>query len=164
MNVRRGIGIKAAYFTTAMEADSFPPQAPATTGKASATESGERDLFAESPPPVAGGPERRLAAGLGRDLSVGGQALPPDRRKPTASRRSGAPPVATTEAGTVLETADPVFQKALEILRREKPPPPQAQNPISEVHSPESAIQAPRSEGAATLRTPHSEPRTRSEE
>src|ERR1035441_1868243 len=48
MNVRRGIVIKAAYFTTAMEADSFPPQAPATTGKASATESGERDLFAES--------------------------------------------------------------------------------------------------------------------
>ena len=213
MNVRSGNGIKAAYLTTAMEADSSPPQAPATTGKASAAESGERDLFAESPPPVAGGPERRLAAGLQQTQPTRGQALSADSQASAAgpmppgfephhpggmvenspafqrrdsgkresspagtaeldcvSRPSGTYPPGTSNPAlkrraiavcpsgteTAPETAHPVFQKALEILRREVPPPAQVQSPTPEVQSPESAIQAPRSEGLATLRTPHS--------
>ena len=160
MTVRSGNGIKAAFLIAAMETDPSPPQAPTATRQASAAESEDRDLLAESTPPVVEGPERRLVADLRQTQPTRGQAVPTDHRKPAASRRSDAPPVAITEAGTALETADPVFQKALEILRREIPPPGQVQSPKSEAHSPESAIQAPGSEGTAPLPVPQSELRT----
>ena len=165
-------GIKTAYFTTTMESEPSAPQARPSLQETSAPESANRDLGAESPPPVAGGPERRLAAGLRQTQPTGAQGVSTDRREPAANRW-GAPPAATSEAGAALETADPVFQKALEILRREIPPPGQAQpaaaerqrgeSPMSEVQcptpgdeSPESAVPAPSSEGAAPLRTSHS--------
>ena len=202
-----------------MEADSSPPQAPATTGKASAAESGERDLFAESPPPVAGGgPERRLAAGLGQTQPTRGQAFSADSQAPAAgpmppgfephhsggmvenspafqrrdsgerepspagtaeldcvSRPCGTYPpgasnpalkrraIAVCPSGTeiVPETAHPVFQKALEILRREVPPLAQVQSPTPEVQSSEAAIQPPGTERTALLPVPHPELRSK---
>ena len=162
MTVCNGDGIKAAYLTPAMETDPSPPQAPPSRWKRSAAESEERDLPADRHRRLPEGPERRLAAGLGQTQPMRGQALSTGRRKPAASRRSGRSdtrPLA--EAGTAPDTANPVFQQALEILRREMPPPGQVQSPKSEVQSPESAspgarLRRSRHTPRSALRTPHS--------
>ena len=160
MNVRSGSGIKAAFLTSAMEADPSSPQAPPSTLETLAAKNGELDLPIESPPPVPEGPERRLAAGLGQAEPMRGQTLSTGRRKPAGSRRSGRRDTAPAEAGTAPETANPIFQQALEILRREVPPPGQVQSleskvqsPTGEVQGPKSKVQSPKPAGASTLRT-----------
>jgi hypothetical protein len=161
-----------------MEADPSSPQAPPSTLETSAAKNGELDLPIESPPPIPEGPERRLVAGSGQAPPMRGQTLSTGRRKPAGSRRSGRRDTAPAEAGTAPDTANPVFQQALEILRREVPPPGQVQSleskvqspegegqrprgdvpsPRSEVHSPEPASQPPRVEAAASAGAPPSE-------
>jgi CRISPR-associated protein Cas1 len=83
---------------------------------------------------------------------AGAQSPAPD----PIGRRDTAP----AGAGTAPDTADPVFQQALEILRREVPPPGQVQSleskvqsPTGEVQGPKSKVQSPEPAGAATLRT-----------
>ena len=73
-----------------------------------------------------------------------GQTLSTGRRKPAASRPSGRRDTGPGEAGTAPETANPVFQQALEILRREVPPPGQVQSLESKVQSPEGEGERPR--------------------
>lgn len=67
-----------------MDIDPSRPQAPAITGKASAAENGQRDLFEVSSPPVAAGPERRVVARSGQALPVGGQAVAANSQTPAA--------------------------------------------------------------------------------
>ena len=156
MNVCNGDGIKAAYLNPAMEADPSSPQAPSSTRETSAAKDGQLDLPVGSPPPVPEGPERRLAVGLGQAEPMRSQALSTGRRKPAASRRSGRRVTAPAEAGTAPDTANPVFQQALEILRREMPPPGQVQSLESKVQSPEPASQPPRVKAALSLGAPPS--------
>ena len=156
MNVCNGDGIKTAYLRPAMEADPSSPQAPPSTLETLAAKNGELDLPSGSAPPVPEGPERRLAAGLGQAEAMRGQTLSTGRRKPAASRRSGRRDTAAAEAGTAPDTANPVFQQALEILRREVPPPGQVQSLESKVQSPEPASQPPRVKAALSLGAPPS--------
>jgi len=143
--------MEAAHLTAAMETDPSPPQAPPNARETSAAKNGELDLPIGSGPPVPEGPERRLAAGLGQAETMRGQTLSTSRRKPAASRRSGRRVTAPAGAGTAPDTADPVFQKALEILRREVPPSGEVPSPRSKVQSPEPASQPPQVEAAVSL-------------
>jgi CRISP-associated protein Cas1 len=89
------------------------------------------------------GLERRLASGLGQAPPTGGQALPVERREPAAGPGSGGGEATAAPAGAGPEAANPIFEKALEILRRDLPPPGQAAPP--EAHSPEPAVEPPTS-------------------
>ena len=146
-----------------MEADPSAPEAPSDL-------KGPHD---SSPPIAERGhscpPDQRLQGG---QAGTGGQECPRSRiaPKPAASRRFGIRDAAPVETGTTPDTEHPVFQKALEILRREMPPPGQVQSLKSKVQSLKSEVQslestepslqitvpAPPSE----LRAPHSELRT----
>src|ERR1035441_1632997 len=84
---------------------------------------------------------------------------PPGASNPALKRRAIAVCPSGTE--TAPETAHPVIQKALEILRREVPPLAQVQSPTPEVQSPEAAIQPPGTERTAFLPAPHPELRSK---
>ena len=93
-----------------METDPSPPRAPGDTQ----TPCDALRLVTEGQE----GRGRRTEDGGQR--TEGGQAST-DRWKPATDRRFGGPETGTTEGGAAAEAAHPVFQQALEILRRDMP-------------------------------------------
>ncbi|MEI6393896.1 MAG: hypothetical protein WCT12_22685, partial [Verrucomicrobiota bacterium] len=93
-----------------METDPSPPRAP-----------GDTQTPCDALRLVTEGQE-----GRGRRTEDGGQRTEDgqastDRWKPATDRRFGGPETGTTEGGAAAEAAHPVFQQALEILRRDMP-------------------------------------------
>ena len=104
--------MKGAYVPSAMESDPSPPQAPHKPRDESAPADANRAMS----------PEAELAPERARLLGEG------ERRTKNGQGRNDV---------TSSEAANPVFQQALEILRREMP--------AGEVQSPESKVQSPKS-------------------